>query len=338
VNRRNFIRKLGVASAGFALGPGLFADEAPTTLGRIAYQLSWIKNFQFAGDYIADNKSYYQKFGLEGVDLLAGGPGIIVDPIVVSGKALIGQSAPDFMANAIAHGADLKCVGAGYQRGVDCIISLTKTPLVTPRDMIGKRIGIQIINIVIWHAFLKLNNIAPASITTVPVQFDFTPLLSGEVDGFFGETTDDVTDLQAQGHAVHPLLFTDFGYKMFSATYSVRTDSLSDKTKRAQLVAFMKASALGWNDAIKDPALGAKLTVDVYGNGNGLNPEIEEKSCLAVNPFMTNADTAAHGLFWMSPASVAETITTLAAAGVKATPDMFTNEILEEAYGRKTIL
>jgi ABC-type nitrate/sulfonate/bicarbonate transport system substrate-binding protein len=198
VNRRTFIRKLGGAGAALSLGSPLFADSAPS-LGRIAYQLSWVKNFQFAGDYIADYKGYYRKFGLDGVELLAGGPGIIVDPIVVSGKALAGQSSPDFMANAIAHGADLKCIGAGYQRGVVCVISTAKAPLMTPHDMIGKRIGVQTINAVIWRAFLKLNKIDPASITVVPVQFDFAPLLSGDVDGFFGETTDDVTDLQAQG-------------------------------------------------------------------------------------------------------------------------------------------
>ena len=75
---------MGMAGAGLACGGIPFgmparADDAP--LGRIAYQLGWIKNFQFAGEYIADNKGYYRKFGLE-VDLLAGGPNMIAEPIV----------------------------------------------------------------------------------------------------------------------------------------------------------------------------------------------------------------------------------------------------------------
>ena len=209
---------------------------------------------------------------------------------------------------------------------------MAKSPLATPRDMIGRKIGVQTMNLVTWRAFLKLNKIDPASINAVPVQFDFTPLITGEVDGFFGQTTDDVTHLESQAYAIHALAFTDFGYKMLTSTYSVRTDSLTDPTKRAQLVAFMKASILGWNDAIKDPALGARLTVDVYGKGNGLDQRTEERSCRAVNPFMVSGDTAKHGLFWMSPTSVQETIETLAMSGVVATPAMFTNEILEEAY------
>jgi ABC-type nitrate/sulfonate/bicarbonate transport system substrate-binding protein len=337
MNRRSFLRNLSAAGAGLALAPPTWAQTSPPNLGRIAYQMSWIKNFQFVGEYIADTRNYFRKFGLE-VDLLAGGPATIVDPIVVSGKALVGESAPDFMANAIAKGAPLKSIGASYQKQNVCIASLAKTPLLTPQDMIGKKIGIQTINLVTWHVFLKLNKIDLFQVDTVPVQFDFAPLISGEVDGFFGTVNDDVVHLESQGYAIHPLLFGDFGYKMLTATYSVRTDSLTDKTKRAQIVAFMKGDILGWQDAIRDPALGAQLTIDVYGKGNGLELTTEKRSCEVTNGLMVTPTTQQHGLFWMSPEDIDATIVTLAAAGVKATPDMFTNEILEEVYQGKSSL
>ncbi len=338
MNRRTFLTRLGATGAGLALGaPALFADDPVPSLGRIAYQFSWIKNFQFAGEYIADYKKYFQRHGVE-VDLLSGGPGMTVDAVIMAGKALIGQSHPDFMANAIAKGATVKCIGANYQRNVCAIVSMAKTALMTPKDLIGKKIGVQTGNLVDWHAFLRINKIDPVTVNTVPVQSDTTPLVSGEVDGFFGYANDDVVQMRESGHDIHPLLFADFGYKMFTATYSVATSSLTDKVKRAQLVAFMRGDIMGWQDAIKDPALGARLTVDVYAKSNGLNEKSEEASCRATNDFMVNDDTRQHGLFWMSPQSVQETIESLAAGGVKATPDMFTNEILEEAYAGKTTL
>ena len=257
---------------------------------------------------------------------------------MASGRALVGQSSPDFMTNAIAKGAPLRCIGANYRKTIFCMISMSRSPLKTPADMIGKKIGIQTNNLVIWHAFLKINQIDPSRINTVPVQFDFSPLVSGEVDGFFGYLNDDVIQLQARGNDIHYFPFSDFGYKMFTATYSVATDSLQDQVKRAQLVAFMKGEIKGWQDAIKDPALGARLTVDVYGKGNGLDFKSEEASCAVTNGLMEDDTTREHGLFWMSPTDVQETITTLAAAEVKATPEMFTNEILEEAYAGKTTL
>ncbi len=334
MDRRTFLKRLGATGAGIALGGTAFAPWGRAQgagLGRIAYQLGWIKNFQFAGEYIADARGYYGEFGLQ-VDLLSGGPTVNVEPTVVSGKALVGQSMPDLLANAVAKGASLRIIAACYQRNVSAVISLAKAPLKTPGEMVGKRIGIQINNLVIWHSFLKLNKIDAASITTVPVQFDFTPLVTGEVDGFFGEVIDDAVQLTTKGIDVHCLLFADFGYNMLTATYEVASDSLADKAKRAQLVAFMKGDLLGWRDAIRDPALAARLTVDVYGRGNGLEFERQKASCVVANDFMVSDDTRKHGLFWMSPQNVDETIRALAAAGVRATPDMFTNEILEEAY------
>jgi ABC-type nitrate/sulfonate/bicarbonate transport system substrate-binding protein len=134
MDRRTFLRRLGAAGAGVALAGPAFAPWARAQgsgLPRIAYQLGWIKNFQFAGDYIADYRGYYRQFGLE-VDLLSGGPTVNVEPILMSGKALVAQSMPDFMANANAKGATIKCIAACYQGNVDAIISLAKTPLTTP--------------------------------------------------------------------------------------------------------------------------------------------------------------------------------------------------------------
>jgi ABC-type nitrate/sulfonate/bicarbonate transport system substrate-binding protein len=242
------------------------------------------------------------------------------------------------MSNAIAKGAPLRCIGASYQKNNCCIMSMPNRPLHTPQDMIGRKIGVQVINTVIWHAFLKLNKIDPGKITVVPVQFDFTPLITGEVDGFFGEENDDAVDLKSRGYDVQTLLLGDFGYDMVNGTYSVRADSLTDKTKRAQLVAFMRAEVLGWQDAIKDPALGGRLTAEIYGKGNGLDPKVQEASCLATNAFMVSPDTEKHGLFWMTPEIVEKTITSLAAAGVKAKSEFFTNEILEEVFQGKNTL
>lgn len=339
LDRREFTRALGAAIGGLAASvPMLSASAAPAArLGTVAYQFSWIKNFQFAGEYVADYKKYYAAEGID-VDLLAGGPTLSVEPIVASGKALIGQSNADSAANANAKGAGLRIIGTDYQKSPFCMISMTKTAIRTPEDMIGKKIGIQNTNLVLWRAFLKINKIDPARINTVPVQFDFSPLVSGEVDGFFGYSNDDVVHLRQKGNDVTYFLFGDYGYKLYTAAYAVRADSLTDKTKRAQIIAFMRGDIRGWQEVVKDPTLGAKLTVDVYGKGNGLDETTEFKSCQLTNELMVNDVTRAHGLFWMSDEGVRETIATMAVAGIKATPDMFTNEILNEIYQGKSSL
>lgn len=336
MDRRNFIRRLGALGAGLALGAEGWAPRArggEPPLGRVTYQLGWVKNFQFAGEYLADARGYYRRFGVA-VDLLTGGPTVNIEPVVMSGRALVGQSMPDLVANANAKGASLRIIAACYQRNVSAILSLARAPLRRPSDLIGRRIGIQITNLVIWRSFLRLNGIDPASVTTVPVQFEQTPLVVGEVDGFFGEVIDDAVELRESGVAFHTMLLADFGYHMLTAVYEVAAASLSDPERRARLVAFMKGDLLGWRDVLRDPAAAARVTVERYGRENGLDYRRQEASCVAANEFIVSPDTARHGLFWMSPKRVQETVAALEAAGLRARPEYFTNEILEEAQAQ----
>jgi ABC-type nitrate/sulfonate/bicarbonate transport system substrate-binding protein len=258
-----------------------------------------------------------------------------VDPIVVAGTALVGNGSPDSCASDNAQGADLKIIGAQYQKSPFCIISKTSNPIKTPQDMAGKKIGIQAANNTLWNAFLTLSNIKASSFTKVPVQFDVSALSSGTVDGFFGYSNDDFIHLKSLGVDVTDFLLADYGYKIFTSTYVVKSSSLTDPTKRAALVAFMKADIKGWQDAVADPALDAMLTTTKYGKSLGLDAKEQQDSCVATNLLMVNADTDAHGLFWMTDQAIGETINTLKASGITATPSMFTNEILQEVYQGK---
>lgn len=318
------------------------ADASPTSLGtqslqKVGYQLSWIMNFQFAGEYIADTKGYFRDAGID-IQLLPGGPSTTVDPIVVSGKALVGNGSPDTCASDDAKGAGLKVIGAQYQKSPFCIISRTSKPINNPQEMAGKKIGIQSANDTLWNAFLQLSGVNPSTFTKVPVQFDVSVLASGAVDGFFGYSNDDVIHLKSEGVDVTYFLLADYGYKLFTSTYVVENSTLTDSQKRANLVNFMKADIRGWQDAVADPALGAQLTVQKYGKNLGLTESEQQESCVATNQLMVNSVTNQFGLFWMTDQAVSETIHTLKASGITATADMFTNEILQEVYqGRNRV-
>jgi ABC-type nitrate/sulfonate/bicarbonate transport system substrate-binding protein len=322
---------LAACGSSSSAAPAASASGGGTT--AMSYQLSWIKNFQFAGEYVADSKGYYSDAGLA-VDLLAGGPNVATDAVAESGKALVSQSSPDFTANAVTAGAQLKIIGASYQKSPFSIISMAK-PITTPADLAGKKIGIQAVNQVAWDAFLALSKIDAGSFTQVPVQHDLTPLVSGEVDGFWGYSNDDAVQLRQKGHDITVMLLADHGYKLPTGTYTVRADSLTDPTKRAQVIAFMKADLKGWQEAIDDPALGAKLAVETYGKDNGLDLAAQTASCKASNDLMVTAETSANGLFTMSPALIAESVKTLAAGGIAATVDLFDMSVLQEIHAAR---
>jgi len=94
--------------------------------------------------YLAASKGYYSKAGLS-VKILPG-EGVDVEGIVGAGKALVGDSNADTCSAAVAQGADLKVIGAKYQKNPFCIISSAKKPIKTPQELISKKVGVNAYN------------------------------------------------------------------------------------------------------------------------------------------------------------------------------------------------
>ena len=352
MDRRTLLMNSVRAAAGLAvLGtvPLLTAcgddTDSPTTgasggaksLGTLDYQLSWIKNVEFAGQYIADTKGYYAAAGFSAVNLMAGGPNVSQDSVVAAGKALVGISSPDITAAAILKGAPLIIIGAQYQKNPFCIMSLADKPISTPADLVGKKIGVQATNEPVWNAFLKANKLDPASITKVPAQFDPSPLVNKEVDGWFSFFTNEPNLLKTQGHDTAVMLLNDHGYPMVSEVYVVRKDSLA--SKRDQVKGMLIGDVKGWTESVKDPKIGANLAATKYGKDLKLDEAEQTLESTAQNTVVSTDETKANGLFTITPAKIDETVATLALAGVTITKEqLFDMSVLTEVYAENPTL
>ncbi len=351
-NRRGFLGRSLITAGGIA-GAGTFAEflaacgssssgsssssSSAPKLTTVPIQLSWIKNVEFAGSYIADTSGFYKANGIQ-ANLISGGPTTSPEPIVVSGKALIGINSPDATSAAVDKGADLKIIATMYQKSPFAIMSLAESPIKTPQDMIGKKIGVQAANQSIWATFLKANNIEASKITLVPAQFDPTPLANKQVDGWFSFVTNEPNLLAVKGVKTYTFLLNDFNYPSITNTYFVTGDTLNDKTKRAAVVSFLRADIKGWQENIKNPTLGAQLTVNDYGKSLGLDVKEQTLESKAGNVLIQGPDTVAHGLFWMSDEKIAETVKSVGLGGGKISADLFTRDILQEVYDGKTTI
>jgi ABC-type nitrate/sulfonate/bicarbonate transport system substrate-binding protein len=349
IDRRSLLRGgLGLAAFGAtatllaacgddADDPGESGPGGAKSLGVLNYQLSWVKNVEFAGAYIADTKGYYTAAGFSSVNLMSGGPSVSQDAIVASGKALLGISSPDITAAAVLKGAELVVIGAQYQKNPFAIMSLAATPINSPQDMVGKKIGVQATNEPVWNAFLKANNIDPKSITKVPAQFDPAPLVSKEVDGWFSFFTNEPNLLKTKGVDTAVMLLNDHGYPMVSEVYVVKKSSLtSDRDKlKAALIGDIK----GWTDSLADPKLGANLAATKYGKDLGLDEAEQVLESAAQNTVVQTADTKANGLFTITDELIDETIKTLALGGTTITKeDLFDLSVIKEVYAENPTL
>ena len=321
------------SSAGATAGASTSASSAAAAdLGALSYRLSWIKNVEFAGSYIADSKGYYKAQGFSSVNLIAGGASATpMEADVEQGKALFGVSSPDITGAAILKGAPLKIIGAQYQKNPFAIMSMTKNPIKTAKDMYGKKIGVQVANTSVWTSFVKAAGLDVSKIKVVPVQFDPTPLTQGTVDGWFSFITNEPNELRSKGFDVTTFLLADQGYPLVSETYFTKASTISSSPH--VVAAFLKAEIKGWKDNIADPALGATLTVNTYGKGLGLTVPEQTLESKSESELILTADTKKSGLFTITPTLIEENLKTLAIGGLKLTSaQLFDLSILEGIY------
>lgn len=345
LSRRSLFRRAGVLALGAAIAPEVLAacgssassassaatGSATASLADVSIQLNYLENVQFASTLMALGKGYYKKNGLN-VTVLPGGPNVAPEPVVASGKALVGVTHTAEGAQAILNGAPLTIIGAAFQKSPTCMISRASNPIKTPKDMIGKTIGISDTNMPIWTAFLKVNGISPDQVKVNTVEFSTQPLADGQIDAIMGFYSNEPIILQLQGVPTYAFLLADFGYPIVDDIYIVANESLADPVKFKQVVGLMTAEALGWKAAIADPAAAASLAVNVYGKDLKLSMQQQVDSMKAEKSLVTSPDTAAHGLMWMTPELTAQTIKSLKLGGTKATTAMFSDKVLTEVY------
>ena len=348
MNRRSFLRRMGAIGGVVATGGALpvlldaCGNDTPASTGKtltdLSYQLSWVNGAEFAGSYVAHSEGYYSSNGVR-VSLLAGGPNTTPEPVVVANRALVSLDTPDSTAAAIVKGAPLKIIGAHFQKSPFGIMSLASKPIKTPQDMIGKRIGIDVADQGTWLAFLKINKINPKSIHQVTVQFDPSVLPAGEVEGLICLNYQEPSQLGAKGVETYVFLMADFGYFLLEDTMFTSTETLNDPAKRKILIDFMKGEVLGWQRLIADPALAARLDVDVYSKGLGYSLKEQTLECKAIASLVDTPDTRAHGLFWMSPDAMSKTIATIRSGGTTITQNqLFDTSVLQDVFRGKSSL
>ncbi|MEX5727772.1 ABC-type nitrate/sulfonate/bicarbonate transport system substrate-binding protein [Rhodovulum iodosum] len=313
---------LGALAAGFL--PGRAQAQTAVTL-----QLSWLHSVQFAGSYIARQNGWWQDLGLD-VSLAPGGPNAPVEPPVVSGTALVGISAADYTAAAVAQGAPFRIIAVAMQKNPFVIASLPGNPVNAPADLPGKRLGMAIANTPVLSALCQLNGVDIDTIEIVPTQYSAAPLLAGEVDCLLCWETDLPVAMAMQGVESQTMLMADHGYALHSQTYIATEESLA--TRRGDLVALMAGEVRGWETYKADTDAAAALTVEMFPDA-GLDLETQRLQAQRQVPLMFSDLTDRQGFGWWTDETVAENTETLALLGHDVTPDLWDRSILEEVHG-----
>lgn len=191
-------RLLALGGAGLAAA-GLGLRAQAQDLVDIAVQLNWLETADFSGPFAAEMQGFDTALGIK-QSFTPGGPQVDAVQSVAGGTGLVGfGGAISQIAQARAAGIPVKMIGALYRNSPVGLISLADNPILTPQDAIGKRIGLQGGARLTWSIILKENGISEDQMTIVPVAADLSPLISKQVDGYWGTAVNQHISLKLQG-------------------------------------------------------------------------------------------------------------------------------------------
>jgi len=325
-------------------GSGSSGEDGEASFGEISMQYSWIKNEEFAGEFYAYENGYYDEAGFDDV-LGISGPDTGVAKLL-SGTVQVALSDAASVGAAIAEqDAPLTIIGATFQKNPFTILSLADGgDIVTPEDMIGKTIGVQDSNASVFAAILNANGIDPSDVDVVPVDFDPTPLMEGEVDGFMAYLTNEAITVENAGFEITNLPYAENGVPYVAETYTVTDQYLAENEDL--LEALLIAEIKGWADTFTEPVEDTvDLIVKYYDQAASENEEGLESVFGALDPdktaqglaaqaeLISTPDTEANGLFTITPELQQQTVDSLAAAGWEVSvEELFDTSIIDRIY------
>lgn len=272
----------------------------------VRMQLGWLASNGILGEVVAQKKGFYKEQGIE-VEIVPGGPNIDGVGGVASGRAAVGQtsSSPSVML-ARSAGIPIKAIAAGYQKHPFTYFSLSKNPIRTPQDMIGKTVATQPTAYILLRALLAKNNIPEDKVKVVNMGSDMNQLITGQADAVTGWVTN-TNALRVLGGDPVELMLWDAGIQLYANVYFATDKSLSETPD--ELTKFIAGSAQGWGYAKDHPEEAVGMLVEAY-------PNLDKKSELeAVHPvldFSFGETTKEHGWGTMNHDNWAKQIETYA--------------------------
>lgn len=258
-------------------------DSGSEDLEKITFVLDWTPNTNHTGLYVAKEKGYFEKEGLD-VEIVQP-PEDGADALVASGKAQFGVSFQDSMAPGVAGDNALPntAVAALIQHNTSGIISRKGERMERPKGLEGKKYAT-------WDAPIEkamMQNVVEkdggdfSKVELIPstVTDEVSALKSKSVDAIWifyawaGVATE-VANLETDYFA-----FKDINpvFDYYTPVVIANNDFLEEKPDTAK--AFLRALKQGYEDAIADPDEAASILLEA-------SPELDEELVKASQEYL----------------------------------------------------
>ena len=227
------------------------AVGAAGPLEKVALQLKWFHQFQFAGYYAAKAQGYYAAEGLD-VDLRPLDPKKTVVEQIVSGDTEYGVGDSGIVAD-YARGAPIVTLAAIFQHDPLVFISKRDSGIISPYEMTGKRLmfDAQGSDEGPLRAMLAEAGLTSDKFTYVRHTYDKQDLVRGKVDVMSAYLTDQPFYFAQLGIPINVINPQSYGLDFYGDLLFTSERELQANPGRAER--FARASLKGWRYALDHP-------------------------------------------------------------------------------------
>ena len=238
----------------------LCASVVAGAADAVTVRLKWFNQAQFAGYYVAKEKGYYQAAGLD-VSIQPGGPDFPAVQMVAGGNEQFGVTGADQILVARGKGVPVVAVAVLYRKNPFVLFALKSGGIDAPAQFRGRKIGLKVggNEELIYRAILNKAGVSAQDLSEIPVKFDMTPLLTGQVDVWPGYVINEVITAREKGFDVNIIWPASYGINLYADTLFTTEKMLSEKPDVVRR--FVAATLKGWNYAVAHAEEAAELTV-----------------------------------------------------------------------------
>ena len=262
---RNAI-KLTAALALSLMASASYAED------KLALQLKWVAQAQFAGYFVAKDKGFYKEAGLD-VEIKPGGPDIAPEQVIAGGGADV---IVDWMGGALAareKGVDLVNIAQPFEKAGMEMVCPAAGPVKTEADFKGRTLGVWFYGneypFFAWMNKLGLKTEGGADgVTVLKQSFDVQPLIQKQADCISVMTYNEYWQLIDAGYKAEDLTvfnYSAMGNDLLEDGLYASEAKLKDPAFKEKMVKFVAASMKGWQYAMANPDEAAGIVMDNGG-------------------------------------------------------------------------
>lgn len=258
------------AVAVIAAACGGNGDPTPQPLTKVSLALDWFPWSNHSGLYIAQERGYFAEQGLEVEIFVPGDPTTVLET-VASGRDDFGISYQPELLIARQQGIPAVSIMALVQHPLNSVMTLTKSGIVEPRDLVGKKVGAPGVpsDEFLLGTMLEFQGQKFSDVEMVNVGFNLVPaLISEQVDAIVGAYwVHESISAENQGFELNVMRMELNGVPDFYELIIVANeDKIANNPDLVQR--FVRGVTRGYQDAIADPEDAVRLLKEV-------RPEVE---------------------------------------------------------------